>query len=130
MTRRHFEQKVAALETKVAELEQRTSLERRFDDLEARFAARQLTINEHKRGPTGRQGQRGARGERDETGPRGPAGRPAAEVPTITAYKIDKQRYRLTPLLSNGQYGAPIELYSLFETFLKELAVAAPWRTE
>jgi len=55
-------------------------------------------------------------------------GKRATEPPTITAYKIDRQRYKLTPLLSNGQFGTPIELYSLFEAFLKELAVAAPWR--
>jgi hypothetical protein len=33
-------------------------------------------------------------------------------------------------MLSNGQYGAPIELYSLFENFLREIAAAQPWRTD
>jgi hypothetical protein len=102
-------------------MEERSALDRKFDDLEARLAGRQLAIQEHLRGPSGERGQRGARGERGATGPRGPTGRPAIEAPTITAFKVDAPNYRLVPFLSNGQPAGEIDLKPMFETFLREL---------
>jgi hypothetical protein len=72
----------------------------------------------------------GARGEKGATGPRGSAGKPAREQPTITAYKVDTENYKLTPLLSNGQFGCPVSLYPLFEKFLRDISAAQPWRTD
>jgi hypothetical protein len=59
-----------------------------------------------------------AKGERGESGPRGHKGdRGAAERPVpIVAWQVDKERYRGSPLMSNGSVGAQLELRSLFET--------------
>jgi len=57
------------------------------------------------KGIKGEKSERGARGEKGTPGARGPAGKPAREQPTISAYKVDTENYKLTPLLSNGQFG-------------------------
>jgi hypothetical protein len=59
----------------------------------------------------GRRGQRGSRGER---GPTGPAG------PTMRRWRIDWERYQVTPLMSDGSEGPTLELRPLFEQFHNE----------
>jgi hypothetical protein len=49
---------------------------------------------------------------------RGPKGEPA---PQITAWKIDRERYRAVPLYSDGKFGPAIELRDLFQQFLNEV---------
>ena len=49
----------------------------------------------------------------------GPRGEPA---PTITGWRIDREGYAAVPVLSNGTEGAPLELRSLFEQSLNEVA--------
>jgi hypothetical protein len=49
----------------------------------------------------------------------GPRGEPA---PTITGWRIDREGYAVMPVLSNGTEGAPLELRSLFEQSLNEVA--------
>src|SRR5262249_41574797 len=65
---------------------------------------------------------RGSKGDKGETGPRGPPGdRGAAEQPvTICSWLVDPERYRASPLLSNGQVGAILDLRPLFELFQKQ----------
>jgi hypothetical protein len=65
---------------------------------------------------------RGPRGERGKTGLRGHKGnRGAAEKPvTIRSWSIDRERYTASPLMSNGEVGAELQLKSMFEHFLSE----------
>jgi hypothetical protein len=53
-----------------------------------------------------KQGQRGIAGPQGE---RGPAGK------TITGWIVDRGNFRVTPRMSDGSLGAPLELRSLFE---------------
>jgi hypothetical protein len=63
------------------------------------------------------QGKRGAAGEKGERGPRGDAGASGA---TIVGWKIDRERYVATPIMSDGSDGPPLELRGLFEQFFSE----------
>jgi len=62
----------------------------------------------------GRDGATGPRGERGLVGPRG------EPAPTITGWRVDRASYTATPLLSNGQEGAALELRGLFEQFVAD----------
>jgi hypothetical protein len=64
------------------------------------------------------QGRRGAAGEKGERGPRGDAGASGA---TIVGWKIERERYVATPIVSDGSDGPPLELHGLFEQFLSEV---------
>jgi hypothetical protein len=59
-------------------------------------------------------GKRGHPGPRGERGPAGPAG------PVIKSWQIDCERYRATPLMSDGSEGPALELRPLFEQFHNE----------
>jgi hypothetical protein len=74
-----------------------------------------------KRGAKGEKGERGARGERGLPGARGPQGKPGLAAAQITAWKIDRQRYRAVPFYSDGKPGPAIELRDLFQHFLNEV---------
>jgi hypothetical protein len=54
------------------------------------------------------QGRRGVRGER------GPAGN------AIAGWRVDRQRYMLVPVMSDGSHGPPLELRDLFQQFLTD----------
>jgi hypothetical protein len=58
----------------------------------------------------GRAGKPGANGERGEKGERGLPGQAG-----LTSWQIDPERYRATPLLSDGSEGPALELRPLFE---------------
>src|SRR5262249_13733520 len=81
----------------------------------------------HDRGPCGGAawmmivwgGKRGADGERGERGPPGQKGDVGASGETIRDWKIDRTRYVLTPVMSDGSDGPPLELRGLFEQFLR-----------
>ncbi len=64
-----------------------------------------------------RQGERGTIGEKGERGPKGDKGETGA---TISDWKIDRERYVATPVMSDGRDGPPLELRELFEQFLFE----------
>jgi hypothetical protein len=66
------------------------------------------------------QGRRGAAGEKGERGPPGPRGDAGASGATIRDWKIDRERYAATPVMSDGREGPPLELRGLFEQFLFE----------
>src|SRR5262249_13918831 len=62
-------------------------------------------------GKRGIAGPKGERGERGATGLNGAA---------IRDWKIDRERYVATPLMSDGCQGPPLELRELFQQFLTE----------
>jgi hypothetical protein len=66
------------------------------------------------------QGKRGVAGERGERGERGAKGDPGLSGATIRGWKIDRERYVATPMMSDGREGPPLELRGLFEQFLHE----------
>jgi hypothetical protein len=72
----------------------------------------QLLCAQGKRGATGEPGPRGA------TGIAGPSGVDAAAV---VAWKIDRAAYTVTPVMSDGTSGPPLNLRGLFEQFQDEV---------
>jgi hypothetical protein len=66
----------------------------------------------------GSRGDRGLKGERGLPGPKGDAGASGA---TIRDWKIQRERYVATPVMSDGSDGPPLELRGLFEQFLSEV---------
>jgi len=70
-------------------------------------------------GSDGEDGATGPRRERGERGSIGPRGEPA---PSITGWRVDCASYTAVPVLSDGSEGAPLELRSLFQQFLDEVA--------
>ena len=83
-----------------------------------RLDARQVARDEAKRGPKGKQGERGARGERGPAGARGAAGKPAADQPTVIAFKI--KDWRLVSFLSDGRPGPDVDFRPMFEKYHNE----------
>jgi len=67
------------------------------------------------------QGKRGAAGEKGERGAQGPQGNPGLSGATIRGWKIDREKYVATPLMSDGRDGPPLELLGLFQQFFAEV---------
>lgn len=67
-------------------------------------------------GRPGKQGLPGGKGERGERGMPGMA----AQAPAIVAWRIDRKTYTATPLMDDGNAGAPLELRELFAQFQDE----------
>jgi hypothetical protein len=67
------------------------------------------------------QGKRGAAGEKGERGLPGPRGDAGASGATIVGWKIDRERYVATPVMTDGSDGPPLELRGLFEQFFSEV---------
>jgi hypothetical protein len=67
------------------------------------------------------QGRRGAAGEKGERGLPGPRGDAGASGATILGWKIERDRYVATPVMSDGRDGPPLELRGLFEQFFSEV---------
>jgi hypothetical protein len=65
----------------------------------------------------GKQGKQGQKGERGEQGQRGERG---AAAPTILGWKIDRERYAATPIMSDNSEVEPLQLRALFEQFHDE----------
>jgi hypothetical protein len=63
------------------------------------------------------QGKRGVAGERGERGPKGDPGLSGA---TIREWKVDRARYVVMPVMSDGSERPSLELRGLFEQFLHE----------
>jgi hypothetical protein len=66
------------------------------------------------------QGKRGAAGEKGERGAQGPQGNPGLSGATIRDWKIDREKYVATPLMSDGRDGPPLELLGLFQQFFAD----------
>jgi hypothetical protein len=64
-------------------------------------------------GKPGKQGPPGGKGERGERGMPGES----AQAPTIVAWRIDRKSYTATPVMDDGNAGAPLELRELFAQF-------------
>jgi hypothetical protein len=62
-------------------------------------------------GPRGEKGDRGAQGDRGEKG---------APAPKITEWKVDREKYAATPVMSDGHQGPALELRDLFKQFQDE----------
>src|SRR5262249_14921822 len=67
-----------------------------------------------------RQGRPGKSGPQGEPGPRGERGDPGEAAPSIIGWKLDREGYRATPMLSDGKRGAILDLRGLFEQFQLE----------
>src|SRR5262249_8488064 len=67
------------------------------------------------------QGKRGAAGEKGERGAQGPQGNPGLSGATIVDWKIDREKYVATPLMSDGRDGPPLELLGLFQQFFADV---------
>ena len=67
------------------------------------------------------QGKRGVAGEKGERGPPGPRGDAGASGATIVGWKIERERYVATPVMSDGREGPPLELRGLFEQFFADV---------
>jgi hypothetical protein len=67
------------------------------------------------------QGKRGAAGEKGERGAQGPQGNPGLSGATIRGWKIDREKYLATPLMSDGRDGPPLELLGLFQQFFADV---------
>jgi hypothetical protein len=52
-------------------------------------------------------------------GKRGPKGAPGATSPTISGWCVDAKSFTVTPLMSDGTRGPPLELLGLFREFLQ-----------
>jgi len=66
-----------------------------------------------RRGPVGETGPRGRKGERGERG---------EAAPTIINWTIDRVQYRAVPTMSDGTFGAPLDLRPLFEAYHIEVS--------
>jgi len=65
-------------------------------------------------GTRGDKGLPGPRGEKGSKGDRGEPGEPAA---TIAEWRIDREAYCITPLMSDGRPGPILELRELFAQY-------------
>jgi hypothetical protein len=61
---------------------------------------------------------RGDKGEKGEPG-----------VSTIS-WQVDPERYRVSPLMSDGKVGSMLELHALFQNFLDEIERRYGWDRE
>ena len=67
------------------------------------------------------QGKRGVAGEKGERGPPGPRGDVGLSGATISGWKIDREKYVATPLMSDGRDGPPLELLGLLRQFFADV---------
>jgi len=65
----------------------------------------------------GRRGKPGKDGERGMIGPKGDRGPPGESAPVTKGWKIDRQYFRVFPVLSNGQLGEELNIRELFEEY-------------
>jgi hypothetical protein len=65
----------------------------------------------------GRPGHRGETGERGARGEKGERGEPGA---TVVSWQLDRWRFRVSPLMSDGKVGPALELRALFEQYHAE----------
>ena len=63
------------------------------------------------------QGKRGAPGEPGPRGPTGVAGPPGHDAEIIIGWAVDRTSYTVTPMMSDGTSGPPLNLRGLFEQF-------------
>jgi hypothetical protein len=54
-------------------------------------------------------------------GKRGPKGEPGTTPPTIVGWHVDSKAFTVTPTMSDGTRGPPLELFGLFREFLQRM---------
>jgi hypothetical protein len=69
----------------------------------------------------GKRGVAGERGSQGDRGPAGIAGPPGKDAATIASWKLDRAAYTVTPIMSDGTSGPPLNLRGLFEQFQDEV---------
>src|SRR5262245_37196483 len=72
----------------------------------------------------GKRGIAGERGPHGDRGPPGVAGPPGKDAATVVCWDIDRASYTVTPVMSDGTSGPPLNLRGLFEQFLDEVGSA------
>ena len=70
------------------------------------------------------QGKRGATGEQGPRGDTGIAGPPGKDAATLVCWTLDRAAYTVTPVMSDGTSGPPLNLRGLFQQFLDEVGGA------
>jgi hypothetical protein len=73
-----------------------------------------------------KQGRQGRKGQ-SILGPRGAKGDKGEPGTSLHSWQLDRERYRISPLMSDGTVGPMMELRPLFEWFLHE---TSGWRDE
>jgi hypothetical protein len=68
----------------------------------------------------GKRGVAGERGTHGDRGPAGTAGPPGRDAAQIVGWTMDRNEYTVTPVLSDGSNGSPLNLRGLFEQFVQE----------
>lgn len=68
----------------------------------------------------GKRGVAGERGPQGERGPTGSAGLPGKDAATLVGWDIEGSAYSITPVMSDGTRGPPLDLRGLFQHFLHE----------
>jgi hypothetical protein len=99
------------------QLQEKSDVDKRVEEVMKRLDARQLARDEAKRGKMGPQGQRGARGERGPPGARGPAGKPAKPAASFHSWHVDKDKFRVKVFFSDGTSLPPLDLMPLFKAY-------------
>jgi hypothetical protein len=69
----------------------------------------------------GKRGVAGERGPQGDQGPAGIAGPPGKDATTIACWTMDRAAYTVTPVMSDGTRGPPLNLRGLFEQFQDEV---------
>jgi hypothetical protein len=67
-------------------------------------------------------GKRGVAGPQGDRGPAGIAGPPGKDAARIVNWAMDRIAYTVTPVMSDGSKGPPLNLRGLFEQFVQETA--------
>ena len=60
---------------------------------------------------------RGKAGEKGASGPRGPKGDPGPSGAKIHSWQLDRERYRVSPLMEDATVGPMLEMRPLFEQY-------------
>jgi hypothetical protein len=68
----------------------------------------------------GKRGVAGEKGPQGDRGPTGAAGASGKDAATIVCWTLDRATYTVTPVMSDGTSGPPLNLRGLFEQFLDE----------
>jgi hypothetical protein len=68
----------------------------------------------------GKPGKPGPKGDRGDQGLSGGPGAPGRDGPMIKTWKLNRQTYTITPILSNGMEVEPVCIRSLFEQYNEE----------
>jgi hypothetical protein len=68
----------------------------------------------------GKRGVAGEKGPQGERGPAGVAGPRGKDATTLAHWNIDGSAYSITPVMSDGTRGPPLNLRGLFQQFLDE----------